>query len=69
MARERMAKLLNYGNFEGRTGHIIAYFMTSQILQHHDINLSYRYLGPWPPDEDLAYTMRSATPRNGGKIA
>mgnify|MGYP007071525105 CR=1 FL=1 len=31
MARERMAKLLKYGHFERRIGHITTYFMTSQI--------------------------------------
>ena len=32
MARGRMAKLLKYGQFDGHTGHIITYVMTSQIL-------------------------------------
>ena len=39
MARERMAKLLNYGHFEGRSGHIITYFMSSQILHHQHVSL------------------------------
>ena len=30
----------------------------------HIMNLNYRYVGPWPSDEDLAYTMTSAAPRS-----
>ena len=32
MARERMAKLIKYDHFEGIIGHIITYFMSSQIF-------------------------------------
>ena len=39
MARERMAKLIKYVHFEGRTGHIIIYFMSSQILHHQHVSL------------------------------
>ena len=31
------------------------------------MNLDARYLGSSPSDEDLAYTMTSATPRSGEK--
>ena len=40
MARERMAKLLQYGYFEGRIGHIITYIMSSQILHHQHVSLN-----------------------------
>ena len=36
MARERMAKLIKCGHFEGHIGNIITDFMSSQILHHHD---------------------------------
>ena len=39
MARERMAKLIKYDHFEGRIGHIITYFMSSQILHHQHVSL------------------------------
>ena len=39
--------------------------MTSQISHDHDLILDVRHLGPSPSDEDLAYTMTSATPRSG----
>ena len=39
MARERMAKLIKYDHFEGIIGHIITYFMSSQILHHHHVSL------------------------------
>ena len=38
MARERMAKLIKYDHFEGRTDHIITYLMSSQILDHQHIS-------------------------------
>ena len=39
MARERMAKLIKYDHFEYRIGHIITYFMSSQILHHQHVSL------------------------------
>ena len=47
MARERMAKLIKYDHFEGRIGHIITYFMTSQILHHHHVSLDLGELRKW----------------------
>ena len=63
MARERMAKLIKYDHFQSHIGHIITYFMISQMLHQHNIILSYRHLGSWPSDEDVAYTVRFAAPR------
>ena len=38
MARERMAKMIKYDNFEGRIAHIITYFMSSLILHHQHVS-------------------------------
>ena len=35
-------------------------FYDMSNFRDHDLNLSGRYLGPSPSDEDLAYTMTSA---------
>ena len=64
MARERMAKFRKYVHFELRTGHIFHQIQHRQNVHHHGISLAPRYLGSSPPDEDVAYTMTSATPRN-----
>ena len=61
MARERMAKLLQYGHCGGRIGHIIINFMIISKCQHQRGAKEHRFLNSWPSDEDLAYTMRSAT--------
>ena len=67
MARERMAKLLKYCHFEPISCHIMTYFMTSQnfmlIRQLWRVATS----SLWPSDEDLAYTMASATSKCIGK--
>ena len=67
MARERMAKLLKYCHFEPISCHIMTYFMTSQnfmlIRQLWRVATS----SLWPSDEDLAYTMASATSKCTGK--
>ena len=61
MARERMAKLLKYGHFEDHICHLIINFMIISKSQHQRGTQIHRYLGSWPSDEDLAYTIRSAT--------
>ena len=67
MARERMAKLLKYAHFEAISCHIMTYFMTCQISmmirEFQTLAISY----PWPSNEDLAYTMASATSKCTGK--
>ena len=61
MARERMAKLLKYGHFEGHISHLIINFMIISKLQPEKRVQIHRYLGSWPSDEDLELTVRSAT--------
>ena len=39
MTRERMAKLIKYDHYESRVGHIITYFVSSQILHHQHVSL------------------------------
>ena len=65
MARERMAKLLRYGHFEGRIGHIIINFMIISKYQHQRGTMEHRFLNSSPSDEDFAYTVTSATLRSG----
>ena len=60
MARERMAKLLQYGHFEGRIGHIIINFMIISKSYHQRGAKKDRYLGSLPSDDDLDLTVRSA---------
>ena len=67
MARERMAKLLKYAHFEAISCHIMTYFMTCQISMLRDELRTVALSTVWPSDEDLAYTMASATSKCTGK--
>ena len=60
MARERMAKLLNYCHFVAYTGHIFINVDIIKIWGFHKRAQAYRYLGSSPSDEDLELTVRSA---------
>ena len=64
MARQRMAKLIKYGHSEAISCHIMTYFKACQnfmlLTELWRVATSY----PWPSDEDLAYTMTSATLRS-----
>ena len=60
MARQRMAKLIKYGHSEAMSCHIMTYFMTSQKK-----TLSHSYVAFLAFRRDLAYTLTSATPKNG----
>ena len=57
MARERMVK---YGHFEGRIGHIIINFMIITKSHHQRKAKDHRFLGSWPSDGDLELTVKSA---------
>ena len=67
MARERMAKLLEYCHFDPVSCHIMIYFMTCQNLmilkEFWTMATSY----PWPSNEELACTMASAASNYTGK--
>ena len=67
MARERMAKLLKYDHFEAISCHINTFFVTCQNFMHIKEFWSLARSHPWPSDEDLAYTMASATSKCTGK--
>ena len=60
MARERMAKLLNYDHFEGHTSHISINFMIISKTHHQREAKDHRYLHVWPSYEDLELIVRSA---------
>ena len=60
MARERMAKLLEYDHFEGHTGHIIINFMIISNFASTKQTYPHRFLSSSPSDEDLELTVRSA---------
>ena len=67
MARERMAELLKYAHFEAISCHIMTYFMTCQICMLRKELWRIAISHPWSSDEDLAYTMTSATSKCTGK--
>ena len=67
MARERMAKLLKYVHFETTSCHMMPYFMTSLNFMIRRELWTLAISHPWPSDEDLAYTMASATSKCIGK--
>ena len=60
MARERMAKLIKYGHFEGHTGHIIINFMIISNFASTRQTYPHRFLRSLPSDEHLELTVRSA---------
>ena len=68
MARKRMAKSLKYDHSEAILCYIMTYFMTSQksIIRREVCRIAISH--PWPSNEDLAYTMTSATFRSIEKI-
>ena len=67
MARKRMAKLLKYDHSEAILCYIMTYFMTSQksMIRREVCNIA--ILPPWLSNEDLVYTMTSATSKCTGK--
>ena len=67
MARKRMAKLLKYDHSEAILCYIMTYFMTSQKSMIRREVCSIAISHPWPSNEDLAYTMTSATSKCTGK--
>ena len=64
-----MAKLIKYDHFERHSGYIITDFYDISNSHDHNLILTSRYLGPSPSDEDLAYTMTSATLRSIEKLS